>query len=183
MDHQPYESWLVVDEPLLPDQEANLQEHLKSCESCRQLHNSWQEVETLFVEQTIVQPKPGFTERWQVRLAKEFSQENERQQRRSSWIFLGSTSGAAFLVLIIMAIGFFSTVQNSTEVFISGMTFIAGLLNLTNAVQVALVPLLEVIIVSVPTLWWLFLIISASLLTTVLIFSTLRILRTRRVSL
>ena len=120
MDHQPYESWLVVDEPLLPDQEANLQEHLKSCASCRQLHNSWQDVEALFVEQTIVQPKPGFTERWQVRLAKEFSQENERQQRRSSWIFLGSTTGAAFLVLIIMAIGFFSTVQNSTEVFISG---------------------------------------------------------------
>jgi len=183
MDHQPYESWLVADEPLLPDEESSLQEHLQSCESCSQLQTSWQEVEGLFGERTIVHPKPGFTERWQIRLSQELYLENERQQRRASWIFLGSTTGAAFFILVILAIRFFSTVQNSTEVFISGMAFVAGLLNLTNGIQVALVPLLEVFIVSVPTLWWLYLVISACLLTLALTFSTLRILRTRKVSL
>jgi len=183
MNHKPFESWLVADEPLLPDQELDLQEHLKSCESCHQLQSSWQEVEGLFGELLIEQPQPGFTERWQVRLAEEISREKERQQLQSSWVFLASTTGTAFVILVIMSIRFFTTVQTPTQVFVSGMALIAGLLNLTAAIQGAVVPLLEVFFVSVPTQWWLFLVVGAFVLTLVLTFSTLRFLSSRRVSL
>jgi hypothetical protein len=183
MDHKPYESWLVADEALLPDQEISLQEHLETCETCRQLQKSWQEVEDIFEERILLRPNSGFTERWQLRLAKEFSLQSEKEQLRSTWMFLAATTGTAFLVLVIMSIRFFSTMQNPTEAFISGMTLVAGVLNLTETIQKAIFPLFEVFILSVPTLWWLFLILSAILLTLVLTFSILRVLRTRRVSL
>ena len=183
MDHKPYESWLVADEPLLPDQETSLQEHLKTCEACRQFQVSWRDVEGMFEDRIVLQPQPGFTERWQLRLDEELARDNEKQQLRSTWMFLAATTGAAFLVLVIMSIGFFSNLQNSTETFVSGMTLVAGVLNLTETIQKALFPLFEVFILSVPTLWWLFLALSAVLLTLVLTFSILRMVRARRVSL
>jgi hypothetical protein len=183
MDHKPYEAWLIADDPLLPAQQAQLDEHLKSCTSCRQLQYSWQKVEDLFGEAPVLKPKEGFTERWQIHLLAELSLQKEREQRRSTWVFLASTTGAAVLVLILMAISFFSRIQNTTEIFVSGMTLIAGLLNLTSAIQVAFFPLLEVFFVSVPTYWLLLLVCGACLLTLALTFSILRVLNTRRVSL
>ena len=183
MDHKPYESWLVADEPLLPDQKLSLQEHLETCEACRQFQLSWSEVEGIFEERSFLHPEPGFTERWQLRLADELSLESEKEQLRSTWMFLAATTGTAFLVLVILSIRFLSTIQNPTETFISGMTLVAGVLNLTETIQKAIFPLFEVVLLSVPTLWWLFLVLSASLFTLVLTFSILRIVRTRRVSL
>lgn len=182
MDHKPYESWLVADEPLLPEQEISLHEHLDSCETCRQLQKSWNEVEGIFEERIFILPQPGFTERWQLRLAAELEIETEKQQARSTWLFLAATTGAAFLVLIIMAIQFFSSIQNSTEAFISSMTFFAGVLNLTATIQKAILPIFEVLLISVPTPWWLLFIAVTSLLVLVLTFSTLKILKSRRVS-
>ena len=183
MDHKPYESWLVADEPLLPDQKLSLQEHLETCEACRQLQLSWSEVEGIFEARSFLHPEPGFTKRWQLRLADELSLESEKEQLRSTWMFLAATTGSAFLVLVFLSIRFLSTIQNPTETFISGMTLIAGVLNLTETIQKAIFPLFEVVLLSVPTLWWLFLVLSASLLTLVLTFSIFRIARTRRVSL
>lgn len=183
MDHKPYETWLISDDPLLPDQQTQLDEHLESCNSCRQLKYSWQEVEELFGEAPVIKPKAGFIDRWQIRLLEELSLQKEREERRSTWAFLASTTGAAVLVLIIMAIRFFSTIQNTTEIFVSGMTLIAGLLNLTSAIQVAFFPLLEVFFVSVPTYWLLLLVCGACLITLALAFSILRVLNKRRVSL
>ena len=183
MDHKPYESWLVADEPLQPDQEISLQEHLETCKSCRQLQTSWRKVEVIFAERNFIQPQPGFTERWQLRLLDELNIDSKKQQLRSTWIFLAATTGAAFLVLVIMSMRFFATMQNPTEAFISGMTMVAGILNLTETIQHAVYPLFDVIILSVPTIWWFFLVLSASLLTLVLTLSILRIYRLRRVSL
>jgi hypothetical protein len=181
MDHKPYESWLVADEPLLPEQALSLQEHLDSCEACRQLQKSWDEVEGIFEERIFILPQPGFTERWQMKLAAELKIETEKQQVRSTWMFLAATTGAAFMVLVIMAIRFFSSLQNSTEVFISSMTFFAGVLNLTATIQKAILPIFEVLLISVPTPWWLLFVAVTSMLVLVLAFSTLRILKTRRV--
>jgi hypothetical protein len=183
MDHKPYEAWLVADTPLSTDQEKSLQDHLNTCADCRQLQASWQEIEMVFEERSFVMPEPGFTQRWQLRIGEELNAEKAKQQLRSTWMFLGATTGAAFLVLLILSIRFFSTIQNPTEIFISGVTFVAGIFNMTETIQKALFPLFEVIILSVPTLWWLFFVLSAILLTMVLMFSILRVVRTRRVSL
>lgn len=183
MNHKPFETWMVAGEPLSPAQEISLQEHLETCNACSQLQTSWKEVEDMLGEASIAQPKPGFTARFQVRLAEETARTQARGQQRSIWMFMAASSGAAFLILIMMSIRFFSSVQNSTQFFVSGMTLIAGVLNLTEAIQAAFVPLLEVVIVSVPMHWWMIGVFGACLITLALTFSTLRILYARRVSL
>jgi hypothetical protein len=82
-----------------------------------------------------------------------------------------------------MAVQFFSSVQAPVQVFITGVTMLAGLVTLASAVQVAFVPFLEVLIVSVPPIWWFFLAFAASLLTLLLAFSLRQFLIPRRVSL
>ena len=166
MNHQPYESWLTSDEPLLPENEQMLQEHIESCESCRQLSYAWVEVQDLFREPQLALPSSGFAQRWQAKLMAVQLSESERQQKRLSWAFF-----------TVMA------VQAPVRLFIGGLTLIAGLLNLATAVQIALIPFLNVIVVSVPTYWWFILVIAACLLTLVLAFSARRILYPRRVSL
>jgi anti-sigma factor RsiW len=183
MDHKPFEAWLISDEPLLPEDEQRLHEHIESCESCRQLSTSWAEVQDLFREPQLVQPPAGFTERWQTRLVDFNIIEKERSPQRASWIFFASMAGAALLILGFMAVQFFSSVQAPIQVFIGGMTLIAGVLNLASTLQIAIIPFLEVVLVSVPTYWWLIMVIAACLLTLVLTFSARRILFPRRVSL
>ena len=183
MDHKPFESWLISDEPLLPEEEQRLHEHVESCESCRQLSTSWAEVQVLFREPQLVLPPGGFTERWQARLVNFNMIENERRQQRTSWIFFATMAGAALLILGFMAIQFFSSVQAPIQMFIGGMALIAGILNLASAMQIVIIPFLEVILVSVPIYWWLIIVIAACLLTLVLTLSARRILFPRRVSL
>ncbi len=183
MGHQPYESWLISEDPLLPEQEQSLHEHVRSCESCRQLSASWVEIQELFGDPQLVKPSVGFTERWQTHLAALTLIEVERRQQRAAWIFFATTAGAALIVLGFMVIQFFTTVQTPIQLFISGITLIAGLLNLADAIQIAFLPFLEVVLVSVPTFWWFIIMFAACLLTLVLIFSARKILIPRRVSL
>ena len=183
MSHQPFETWMLSEETLLPEQEQRLHGHIEECESCRQMSNAWQEVQGIFSATPIAEPAPGFTKRWQVRFNEMSMAEIARRQRQASWLFFGVMTGAALLILGFLVIQFFSTVQAPVQVFITGVTMLAGLLTLANAVQVAFIPFLEVLIVSVPPLWWFFLAFAASLLTLLLVFSVRQILNPRRVSL
>jgi hypothetical protein len=183
MGHQPYESWLISEEPLLPEDEQKLHEHITTCDDCRQLSYSWAEVQDLFRESQLATPPPGFVDRWQARLVELQLFETERKQKRISWIFFGVMAGAAAILSGFMAIQFFSNVQAPVKLLIGGLTLIAGILNLASAMQIALIPFLNVILVSVPTYWWFIVVIAACLLTFVLIFSARRILYPRRVSL
>jgi hypothetical protein len=182
MVHKPFESWIVLEEPLLPDEEQRLHEHIESCESCRQLSTSWEEVQGFFQELPMERPLAGFTNRWQARLVDLSAKEIERKGKRASWVFFSVTAGAALLVLSIMVIQFFSSVQTPIQFFITGATLIAGFLNLASAMQVAFIPFIEVLIVSVPTIWWFMIASTACLLTLVLAFSARKILFPRRVS-
>jgi len=183
MGHKPFESWLISEQPLQREEEQRLHEHVETCESCRQLSNSWAEVQDLFREPQLVKPPAGFSKRWQTRLVDLSLIENERRQRRVSWMFFTTTAGAAFIVLGFMVINFFTSVQTPIQLFISGITLIAGFLNLASAMQVAVIPFVEVLLVSVPTLWWFIIAIAACTLTLVLTFSARKILFPWRVSL
>jgi len=183
MSHQPFETWMLTQETLLPDQEQRLHDHIEICESCRQMSNAWQEVQGIFSETPLAKPSAGFTERWQVRFHDMSIAEIARSQRRASWLFFGVTTGAALLILGFLVIQFFSSVQAPVQVFIYGVTMLAGLMTLANAVQVAFIPLLEVLIVSIPPLWWFILAFAACLLTLLMAFSIRQFVYLRRVSL
>lgn len=94
MNHQPFEGWLLEDEDLSQDQKQALQAHLKSCQDCSNIVESWQEVRHVIVATPRATPLPGFTERWQAHLVKRRAD----QQRRLAWgIF-----GACLAILIII---------------------------------------------------------------------------------
>lgn len=183
MGHQPFESWILSNEPLLPEEEQRLNKHIAKCESCQEISTAWQEVEDIFTSRPLAEPKTGFTGRWLFRLEEMNKAEIARRQRRSSWMFFGVMAGAALVILSILMIQFVSSIHGPVQLFITGITMLAGLLTLAEAVQVAFIPFVEVLIVSVPPIWWFFIAFGASILTMLLAISVRQILNPRRVSL
>jgi hypothetical protein len=65
MNHQPFEYWLLEDQPLNPEQKRELQSHLRSCAHCTALAETG-----LALHSTrTAEPVHGFTLRFQTRLA------------------------------------------------------------------------------------------------------------------
>lgn len=100
MNHQYYEDLLFAEQPLMPEDKATLQEHLRGCESCQMLATAWQEVESQLHRSAMLEPAPGFSDRWQIRLEREF----QRVQRRQSMLLLGFSIGGATLLLASLAV-------------------------------------------------------------------------------
>ncbi|OGO10829.1 MAG: hypothetical protein A2Y53_00460 [Chloroflexi bacterium RBG_16_47_49] len=87
MNHQPFRDWLLSEEKLSADQIEVLQEHLQSCESCKQIEGAWSEVEAAFHEVPQKNPAPGFIIRWKANLA----DYQAREQKRRGWMTIGFT--------------------------------------------------------------------------------------------
>lgn len=98
--HLPFEDWVLDRNDLSPEEERTLQEHLQNCPSCREFDESLREMESRLKAQTMISPNPGFTQRWQMRLA----QERARIQMRQTRVFLAATLGGAVLLLLAMGI-------------------------------------------------------------------------------
>lgn len=183
MGHQPFETWMLSGESLPPEQEQQLQEHLNTCQVCQDLSSAWNEVDELLRTSPLKNPSPGFTARWQSRLAAVENVELLKRQRRNTWLFFGISAGAAIMVLIFMIVQYFTSVQAPVQTFISGLTLWAGFITLVNAAEVAFIPMVELLLVSVPVYWWL--IFSALVGIAVLLstFSIRYILLPRRASI
>lgn len=93
--HQPFNEWLLADEPLTVEQAQQLQEHLHSCEKCRKQQLAWMGVQHLVRATGQVAPAPGFAFRWQVRYA---ARRLERQRRIAWWFFVVMASLALALI-------------------------------------------------------------------------------------
>lgn len=64
MNHQPFEDWLLDDEPLTPRQARELQGHLRTCTYCASIAES-----NLALHAThMMAPPSGFTDRFTIRL-------------------------------------------------------------------------------------------------------------------
>jgi anti-sigma factor RsiW len=122
MNHQFFETLLLTDSELTQVESTMLNEHLQTCNACRQLSDALKEVDVLFRSTPVASPAVGFTERWQEKLA----QDMRKRQQRQMWaiLILGICSlGALFLFL-----GF-----TILPVFISPITVMwAELLNLVT---------------------------------------------------
>ncbi len=100
MSHQPFETWLISDEKLNPEQQQALDTHLQACEICRQRAAALKTVSEVFLNDSAPIPEPGFTQRWHARLS---IYRKQRQQRRMWLLTLGlfALSGFVFLGLFI----------------------------------------------------------------------------------
>lgn len=136
MIHQPYEDWLFADEPLTEAEQAALQEHLKICEGCRQLAAAWQAVEGSLYETPVVEPKPGFTSRWQARLEADASEaDRQRLHRRQSLLVLGFSLGAAMLLFGSLAILALPLLESPNVIFWNWVYRLMNLFTLADASQ------------------------------------------------
>lgn len=126
--HQPFSDWLLTVEPLTIEQSRQLQEHLRSCEICRQRHQAWNGVQHLLQTSGQIGPTPGFAFRWQVRLV---AQRIERQ-RQVAWAFFLVMAGLSLALLGLMGWQFLSALaapQQIVALLMISLTSLAGYLH------------------------------------------------------
>ncbi len=123
--HPPFNRWLLSGEPLSPEQNAILQEHLRYCPECSQLQAAWGEVQFRLHSAGEVSPVPGFVSRFQQRLALQ----RVKRQRRNVWVLF---LGAAGMALVILSFFFWQIVG----VFSSPASLLSGLVYLWTYVFV-----------------------------------------------
>jgi anti-sigma factor RsiW len=131
MNHQPFKEWLLSEEPLSSEQTQALQDHLRSCESCRQLEAAWTDVDTLFQRLPETAPAPGFTNRWQERLAAQHLQ----KQRRQAWTALGATALVAVLLLTLLGIQVLSVLRSPSQLLLLWISQVTSLYSVLYALQ------------------------------------------------
>lgn len=110
MNHQPYENWILDEEPINSEERDSLKQHLKECPACFKLYHSWSKVQTE-IKTTPVQPAPaGFMRRWKYEFASR-QREQERRQARTLFISLASGAGAILIALAIILLPDFSVIS------------------------------------------------------------------------
>jgi hypothetical protein len=182
MSHPPFESWLLSEEPLNPDQQQALQAHLSGCAFCRRLAGSWPEVHRYIRSVPPVRPAAGFAARWQDRLAAERLQERLRQQRRQSWGALFFTAGMAAFLLLLLLVQVAFIYRSPEQLLFAGALRIAELLSFANLAQELLLTLPNVLLTAIPPVWWAVSAAVLGLLCLVWILSLRRIMLPRRVT-
>lgn len=75
MNHRPFEDWLLDDQPLTPEQNRDLQTHLRTCTTCAAIAES----NLALHSARKVTPAAGFIDRFQLRLAEQRKAARVRQ--------------------------------------------------------------------------------------------------------
>ncbi len=135
MKHQPFETWLLMDDPLTSEQTQMLAEHILSCEHCQQLRVAKFSFENLFRDTTNVEPNPGFSSRWQARLKMERQLEAASRHRWQSWITFILIANAVSLLAVLLGLQFFNTFDSLTELLVVWVYRLTSLLSIVNIFQ------------------------------------------------
>jgi len=98
MNHQPFRDWLLTKETLSAEQAHLMQSHLAECEKCSQIDAGLKELELVFQADSMVEPMPGFTQRWQARLI----DYEHRRQNKQGWVSIGITALLAVTLVTIL---------------------------------------------------------------------------------
>ncbi|MBN1668223.1 MAG: hypothetical protein JW862_14115 [Anaerolineales bacterium] len=177
MNHQPFETWLLSDEPLETADALALAEHLATCQHCQQLQQAWAEVSDLFEHAPEVQPAPGFTERWQTRLQAEKQVDLAIRQRWQSWIGLILVANAAAMTLVLLGAGLLTTYDSPVQFLLAGIYRLSATVGLVSWFQSLVVPLLRTLPAIIPVGWWLVGLVFLMVVSLVWIFSLSRLVK------
>ncbi len=181
MNHQLIKTWLLSDEPLLPEQVNALQEHLATCKSCLSLADSWLEVKVILNKSVPIQPVTGFAERWQARYIEQSQCLEQRRQRQSWWFFLiaATLAGLLFTLLVAQVIASFSSPM---EVFVSGVYLFSEAIASLATMQSLMTTLLNTLLLIIPSYWWFLLTGAISGLIIIWLVSLRLVIYPRRIS-
>jgi hypothetical protein len=90
MNHQPFEDWLLNDQPLTPIEKRDLDAHIPTCRYCAALVETGLELHSV----RMISPKPGFAGRFEKRIAAQRIADLRRRLDGLIGLLLG---GAGFL--------------------------------------------------------------------------------------
>jgi anti-sigma factor RsiW len=101
MNHKPYHEWMqaVLDGALAPADRRALEAHLADCASCQAAWTSLSAVHRLFKAEPLAAPRPGFSGRFQARLAQ------RRSRPHVMWGALGLGLGAVAASALVVPLG------------------------------------------------------------------------------
>jgi len=104
MNHQPFETWILSEETLEPEEQKKFNQHLQSCEDCRKISFAMESVRQTFTSAPSPAPAPGFTQRWQARLALH----KQALQQRRMWaltLILFSLASLISMAILLLELG------------------------------------------------------------------------------
>jgi len=158
MNHQLYETWILMEPKLTPAQKRELQDHLKICPQCRRLAQAQQEIAHLFSAAPAPYPQPGFTTRWRKNLDKI----EQGKKNLITW----TTLSALVLVFTLTLIGISVQVTSLSEYFPQlltvGISQATRWLNFMASLQNIFSPLLRVGVELIPQSWIITFVVSLS---------------------
>ena len=154
MNHQPFENWILSEETLSPENAGALQDHLETCNQCRELQAVWVEVVDLFQGVPDVEPVPGFVNRWQERLAVERQVELSIRHRWQSIIMLILIGNVIAGLVVLLGSQFLTTFDTPLSLVLSGVYRLASMVTFINVVQNVFATLFRTIISVVPVGLW-----------------------------
>jgi hypothetical protein len=170
MRHQPFETWIIAEQPLDPDQARALQSHLLECEDCRQLSTGWAGARASLSAAAQAAPAPGFTRRFQSHLAERRYHQQQLQIRRT-FLFLLSGSVASLMALV----AFLLFVITPSGLFVSAFRSLTQVLVWWNNLQSMYLPLVQSLPIYVPIALWIIFTTSLSVFSVIWIASIWRI--------
>lgn len=150
MTHETYETLLFSDAPLSPEDQNSLQAHLQTCESCRQLAAAWQAVEADLRTAPLIEPQPGFSNRWLERL----EMDRQRLQRRQALAALQFYIAGAFLLLGSLLILYWPTLQSPGTLVLGWLSRIMVLVYFVGSTTDLLSSIVFTAVRQIPLFWW-----------------------------
>lgn len=135
MNHQPFEDWLLSEDPLSPEDKESLDLHLKTCKQCSELLSAWHGVKSLIVEAPAAEPKPGFVDRWSSRLEVEKQLDRVVRHRWQSVIMLILFANVITGLVILLGTQFFTSIESPISLVLSGISRLVSTVALLNAIQ------------------------------------------------
>ncbi len=170
MRHQPFETWIIDETNLTPEQQGSLREHLLTCEECRQFQRSWSTVRSQIASAPVMAPAPGFTRRWNTGLVERRRQQQKLQERRLLLFLVG---GAAASLLMLLAFLFATTTP--AGLLVSVFETITNLLVTWTFAQQAILPVVEDLPPAIPILLWILLTTGVALMSVAWVVTVWRI--------
>lgn len=179
MSHQPFETWLLSEEPLSTEQAQALRDHLRECPACQQVDASWAGTRQLFRAAPPAAPAPGFTARWQARQAEQQAQ----RYRRQTMALLGFTAGSAAVFFTALVVRWF-LVMRSPGALLSDLSFrLTALLVFADSTSSVIAALWRGLLLSVPLPVWVLVPGSISFLIVLWLVAFQQLTSARRVQL
>jgi len=156
MNHLPYKEWLLSEASLSDEQNNALQEHLCSCETCRQIEPAWADVQVLFKKIPSAEPLTGFTLRWQTQLEKH----RLKKQRKLAWLILSIIAGIAAVLITLLGLHFIEAVNSPGNLILLWISRLTGMLS----IYLMLENFLHSLSMYIPSISWLLMIFGIGII-------------------